>query len=137
MLVVDASVALRWYVEAQGSEEAIALLEGEDVMIAPDLVVAEVANAAWKLARRREISPEHGSRIAAAVSSAFARTVPASSLIGRAYRMASALEHPVYDCLYLSLAESESAQMVTADSRLIETVMGSSWEKRVRPLLPG
>ena len=54
--VVDASVALRWFVEAPGSAAAAQLLSGRERLIAPDLIVAEVANAAWKLARAGEIA---------------------------------------------------------------------------------
>jgi hypothetical protein len=46
-------VALRWYVEAVDSAPAIALLEGDDPLLAPDLVVAEVSNAAWNGPSRR------------------------------------------------------------------------------------
>ena len=47
-VVIDASVALKWFVEEQGTEQAAALLAGQDLLIAPDLIVAEVANAGWK-----------------------------------------------------------------------------------------
>ena len=52
-LVVDASVALKWFVDEDGSDRAVALLDGDEPLIAPDLVVAEVCNAAWKSLRRR------------------------------------------------------------------------------------
>ncbi len=134
--VVDASVALRWYVEAPGSEAAAELLAGDDPLIAPDLIVAEVASAAWKLAAAGEIDAEHGSRIAVAVASAFSHLAPASRLIVRAWRIAAALGHPVYDGLYVSLAELESARLVTADRRLLDKLAGTRWRKLVEPL-PG
>jgi len=133
-LVVDASVALRWYVDAPGSGAAVSILAREEVLIAPDLVVCEVSNAAWKLARSGQISDEHGSSIASAVTSVFARLVPAAELAGRAYRIARQLDHPVYDCLYLSLAEVESTWMITADDRLLERTRGTAWQKCARSL---
>jgi len=33
--------------------------------------------------------------------------------------VARRLDHPVYDCVYLALAEREHATFVTADSRLL------------------
>ena len=51
MLVIDASVALKWFKEEPDSlaAENAALA---DTPIAPELIVAEVANAAWTAARR-------------------------------------------------------------------------------------
>ena len=127
-LVVDASVALRWYLDAPGSGAALAALEDPQLPIAPDLVVAEVANAAWKLARAGEISSAHGSRIATAIASAFADLVPTARLVTGAYRIARDLRHPVYDCLYLRLAELESTQLLSADGRLLRKIKGTRWQ---------
>ena len=134
-LVVDASVALRWYVEAPGSAAASELLEGSEPLISPDLVVAEVANAAWKLQRAGEISREHATRIAAAIPSAFAHLISASQLVSGAMEIATELDHPIYDCLYLALAEAEKIEMVTADGRLLNRVQDTDWQKRVRSLV--
>ena len=48
----------------------------------------------------------------------------------------AALDHPVYDCLYLALAEAEDARLVTADQRLLTRLRGSAWEELARPLVP-
>jgi predicted nucleic acid-binding protein len=117
-LVVDASVAVRWFVEAPGSSAAATLLEGDEILLAPDLVVSEVVNVAWKLVRAGEISREHGARIAVAIGHSFTRLVPAPQLAERAFALAVELDHPVYDCLYLALAEREGCRLVTADRRL-------------------
>jgi predicted nucleic acid-binding protein len=44
------------------------------------------------------------------------RTEP---LLPRAMGLARRLGHPVYDCVYLALAEREDARFVTADQRLL------------------
>ncbi len=54
-VVVDASVALKWMVKELRSDLAIDLLNSAESLVAPELVVAEVCNAAWKSLRRREI----------------------------------------------------------------------------------
>ena len=46
--VVDASVALRWCFQLNGLARAEELLRSDDHLIAPDLVIAEITNAAWK-----------------------------------------------------------------------------------------
>jgi predicted nucleic acid-binding protein len=129
-------VALRWYVQAPDSGAAIALLAGNEPLVAPDLVVAEVTNAAWKLVRAGEIGGEHGARIAAAVPAAFSALIGAARLSARAFALAHELDHPVYDCLYLALAEVEDARMITADQRLLTRLRGSAWQELARPLVP-
>lgn len=44
--VVDASVAVKWFIEDNDSARARQLLAGDEALIAPDLVIAEVCNAA-------------------------------------------------------------------------------------------
>ena len=131
--VVDASIALKWYVESPGSREAVQVLERDEELIAPDLVVAEVANAAWKLVRAGHIERDHGDQIANAVASAFPRLVAAEELAGRAFRLAASLDHPVYDCLYLALAEQKRAHLVTADLRLQRRLEGTRWSQLLLP----
>jgi len=57
VFVVDASVALKWVIPEVGAEAALAL-RAADRLIAPDLIVAECANALWKMVSRGEMSPE-------------------------------------------------------------------------------
>ena len=49
--VIDASVALKWVIEEDDSETAIALLT-QDALAAPDLLVIECGNVLWAKARR-------------------------------------------------------------------------------------
>ncbi len=46
--VIDASVALGWLFELDQSARAQAILASGELLIAPDLVLAEITNAAWK-----------------------------------------------------------------------------------------
>jgi predicted nucleic acid-binding protein len=133
-LVVDASVALKWFVNEDGSDRAVSLLNSGAPMIAPDWVLAEVCNAAWKSLRRREIDPVQLDQIAIDVAGPFHRLVPLDRLLRRAVTIAGELDHPVYDCLYLALAETEDAPLITADRRLVDTVRGTPLADRVMPL---
>jgi predicted nucleic acid-binding protein len=46
-LVVDASIAAKWFIDEKGREQAIRLLDVAERQ-APDLLIAEVANIVWK-----------------------------------------------------------------------------------------
>jgi predicted nucleic acid-binding protein len=50
--VVDASVAVKWLVTENFSEQAVRLLDEELTLIAPELLFAEAANALWVMCRR-------------------------------------------------------------------------------------
>ncbi len=54
-LVIDASIAIKWVVEEDGTPQALAL-RGRTKLIAPELLVAECANILWKKVQRDELS---------------------------------------------------------------------------------
>jgi predicted nucleic acid-binding protein len=45
--------------------------------------------------------------------------IPMEELRGRALELAIELQHPIYDCFYLALAERERAPLISADKRLL------------------
>jgi predicted nucleic acid-binding protein len=132
MIVADANVALKWFFGDEPlAEEAAAIIRSGIPVIAPDLVVAEVANAAWRWSRLGRIRPEEAHRIATRLPGFFQMLVPAAELVEPAMRLAHDLDHPIYDCLYLALANREEVALVTADARLIEKVGRTTRRKRV------
>lgn len=132
--VVDASVAVKWFVEEPGTPEALDVLGSGDVLAAPELILAEIGNTIWKKLLRGEISREHADAIVRGVPFMFDHIRSTAAHLPRALEIASAIEHPLYDCLYLSVAESESSVLVTDDGKLAEAVSDTSWQKWVRPL---
>jgi predicted nucleic acid-binding protein len=133
-LVVDASVALKWFVGEDGSDLAVGLLHRDEPLIAPELVLAEVCNAAWKSLRRGEIDRSQFEEVATDLVQVFQRLVPLARLVRRAAALARELDQPVYDCFYLALAEAEDAPLVTADRRLVAALGGSALAGRVQAL---
>jgi predicted nucleic acid-binding protein len=130
-LVVDASVALKWFLsEEPNASRAVAILQGGVTLIAPDFLIAEVCNAAWCSAKLGRISRAQLGEIAANLPRFFDALVSATVLAPRAVAIAGQLDHPIYDCLYLALAEAEQADFVTADTRLVGKVQATSWEQR-------
>jgi predicted nucleic acid-binding protein len=55
-LVIDASVAIKWIIDEEGSPAALALRKHS--LAAPDLLMAECANILWKKSRRGELSTD-------------------------------------------------------------------------------
>lgn len=117
-LVVDASIAAKWFVEEAGREQALPLLDLPDRQ-APDLIVAEVANVVWKKAVRGQVTDAQARAICGALPRYFETLHASEALIESAIGIALALRHPIYDCLYLACAMRLGTGLVTADRRLI------------------
>ena len=117
-LVIDASIAVKWVVEEEGTPQALALRDGAK-LIAPELLVAECANILWKKVRRHELSKEEALLAARLLQGADIELLPTRSLLEAAARIAIELEHPAYDCLYLALAIASDCRFVTADISLL------------------
>jgi predicted nucleic acid-binding protein len=106
-------------VDESRSAEARAVLASGQPIIAPDLIIAETCNTAWKKIRRGDISPEQGEAMVRALRLSFDRLAPTAPLSERALELARRFDHPAYDCFYLALAELESAVLVSDDDKLI------------------
>jgi len=125
-LVVDASVALKWFVQEAGSDLA-ERIAAEHELIAPELIVAEVHNALWRIERLGRLGAEDATEATGSFPRYFDRLFALTPLAPLAARIARAIDHPVYDCFYIALAEIDGSSMVTADHRLLERLAGSHW----------
>jgi predicted nucleic acid-binding protein len=135
IVVVDASVAIKWFIEEPDRAAARRLLEPGNRLIAPELLVAEVSSAMWKRLMAGEGDARQAPLTASSLPRFFARLVSIAPLAARALEIAAELGHPVYDCFYLALAESEDATLITADRRLIGRLAGSRWDRLCMPLV--
>jgi len=89
-VVVDANIALKWVVREPGTEDALAL-RARYLLSAPDLLIAECANALWKKVARREIPPEFADMAAALLQLARIELVPMRALLRTAIELSLAL----------------------------------------------
>lgn len=117
-LVIDASIAVKWLIEEDGTPQALALRK-KAKLIAPGQLVAECANIFWKKVQRGELSQEEALLAARLLQAAEIELAPTRSLLESATRLAIELGHPAYDCIYLALAVDRSCRFATADQRLL------------------
>ena len=120
MLVVDASVIIKWVIDEEGTTAALALRRAR--LAAPDLIVPECANILWKKVRRREMSQDEARLAGRLLARANLDLFPMRRLLEPAVELAHLLDHPAYDCTYLALARDLGVDMVTADERLCRIV---------------
>ena len=119
--VVDASVALKWLIEEEGSDAAIRLRDAN--LAAPALMRIEAANVLRSLAARQEIAASEAVELLGFLQTAPVSIVEHDDALERdALELALTLRHPVYDCVYLALAQRMKRVLVTADLRFLRVV---------------
>lgn len=91
-LVIDASVAVKWVVEEDGTSEALEIRRGTK-LIAPELLVAECANILWKKVGRDELSIDEAVLAARLLEAADVEFQPTRTLLEAATRIAVQLDH--------------------------------------------
>ena len=130
-LVIDASIACKWFIDEEDSPQAQHLFDGDQILLAPDLIVPEVCNAMWKKVRIGLFTSAQATDVMQELPRFFDELFPCHLLGARPLAIAASLDHPAYDCFYLALAERNDARLVTADARLLGRLAGTSWAQRV------
>jgi predicted nucleic acid-binding protein len=134
MIIVDASVAVKWVVSESGSSEAAGFL-GKGRLGAPTLWLSEASNALWAKVMRLQLTPEEARSQATDLAEAPVVPIPLPGLLPVAMRLALELKHPIYDCFYLAAAMQRDTHVVTGDRRFFEQVTGQpGLAERVRLL---
>ena len=116
--VVDASVAVKWYLPEEHTETAERLLSAEYELLAPDLLFAEAGSVLWKRAMRDEITTEKARSIMEALRSVQLSLWQSGLLLDAAMTIACRTKRSFYDSLYVALALTAECRLVTADRKL-------------------
>lgn len=114
--VVDSSVVVKWFVKEKDAEASLDLRFLP--LAAPDLLLVECANVFWKKVRKDEYAADDAVMAIRALERARISLSPSHGLAGRAFEIGRALDHGVYDCFYLALAERLGLPLITADAKL-------------------
>jgi predicted nucleic acid-binding protein len=120
--VVDASVAIKWFVPEIHSIQALRLLQLDAELLAPELILAEVGNILWKKCRLGELDmPTAGELLHCFKRSAL--TIKShDGLLDNAWHIATQYQQTFYDSLYLSLAVANATRLATADRKFFDAL---------------
>jgi predicted nucleic acid-binding protein len=117
-LVVDTSVAVKWYVAEDEHEKAKHLLLAGIELLAPDLLWAETANVLRRKVRMGEMSQEQAVEGVRSLAISIHQFLPSGDLVEPALDLSVQLNHSVYDCMYLAAAlASDGRNLVTEDAK--------------------
>lgn len=122
MIVVDASVAVKWLCVEAGSDRALELLDDPDGLVAPDIIAVEVTAAVTRKVRIGEMSEPEARRACVewrrSLESGSVELVRSEQLLPPAVDLALQLAHPLQDCLYVALAQRIECALATSDPKL-------------------
>ena len=121
MIVLDASVIVKWFVQEADSPLALTykaqLVSGRQIIAAPDLLLYEVASA---LRKKPDVTPEAIEIAVEGLLDVGLHVVdPTPALLKEAAHLSLATHLTVYDCTYLALANELDCSLITADHALV------------------
>lgn len=123
-LVVDASVGLKWVLDEAGSDLAEALARSDEVLLVPDFWLNEACNVLWLQVRRNLLTPD-AAREGLALLRAQVEPTPTAALAlwHAALEIGIAVNHSIYDALYVAFAiEIGAERVVTADAPFVRAM---------------
>lgn len=120
-LVVDASVVAKWLFQEPDQGLALSLI-GRFELLAPDLLLIECGNVIWRRHRLGEVPARAAPQLVGKLRTGPIRFHPSAALVERAVVLAVTLRHPIYDCMYMSLAMARQTRVVTCDHRFAAAV---------------
>ena len=129
--VVDASVAVKWFLLEVHSEAAFRLRNPSYSLHGPALFTLEFGNIVCKKIRRGEITPDEGLVMLQDMRRIPMQHHPNEVLFPSAFALANQTRRSLYDCLYLTLAVRLDGELVTADRKLYDALQADSVSKNL------
>ena len=131
MLVIDASVVLKWYLPEDDREYAERLTSEDFELHAPDLIIAELGNVLWKKCRAGDMDSIQSKLIADSFLRQNIKYHSLKNLLAPALLGANEFGQTVYDWTYLALAISLDCKFVTADRRFFIAMRKTHFSKEM------
>jgi predicted nucleic acid-binding protein len=129
-LVIDASVATKWVLNEPDSPAARRLVR-QAQLLAPDLLWAEIGSLLWRRHRQGELAVAEAREMMLDLRALPIESHGLYALLPLALEIGMAINHSIYDCIYLALADREDCRFVTADRRLRNAVASGPWAPSV------
>ena len=116
-VVVDASVAIKWFLAEDHTADAESLISSDFDIHAPELAISEFGNIVWKKLRYGDVQTGEGAAIVDAFFKVGINFHSNGPLLSAAVEIAVESGQTVYDCTYLALAIALDCPVITADRK--------------------
>ena len=133
--VVDASVAIKLFIQQDQSEQAKALFaqlstDPRTELYVPDLFYVECANGLWQYVRRANYPAAEAKASLVRLQALSLQRVAIAELINEALEREIAHHISAYDACYVELSNRLQAPLITADHKLIRALAGTDYQVR-------
>ena len=119
-VVVDANVAVKWFIPEPLSREARGLLDSVP-LLGPDILAAEFGNVMLKKVARGEVEDEAAGRAVRRVTE-IVELVSSDAVLEQAWQISRRYGRTFYDAIYVALAVSRGHILITGDEHLINAL---------------
>ncbi|MDF3061236.1 MAG: type toxin-antitoxin system VapC family toxin [Microvirga sp.] len=133
-MIVDTSVVVDALVPGSLSAAAREFLLRSSDLRAPDLLAVEIAGALTRAVRRGDISEEFARSAHRASPQLLPALEATAPLLDRSFSLSLELAHPLYDCVFLALAEARATTLVSSDRRFTDKLKCSPHKRAVTHL---
>jgi predicted nucleic acid-binding protein len=130
-LVVDASVAVMWFVPEPHSITAKEILTQDGALHAPDLFRAEVVSVLCRKIQIKELKADEGRDALNAFLQLPVQFHATADLLVPAFEVALVSRQYVNDCVYLILAAQLDIGMVTGDKRFFKAIQKTEFRNHI------
>ena len=130
-IVVDASVAVMWFVPEPYSITAKEILTRDGTLHAPDLFRAEVVSVLCRKIQIEELKADEGREALNAFLQLPVQFHATADLLIPAFEIALESRQYVYDCVYLILAAQLDIGMVTGDKRFYKAIQKTEFRNHI------
>ena len=132
--VIDASVAIKWFIWEEGTDAALQLLDRLASFYAPDLFLMEIDSVITKKVRQSEMDISEAFQKRRLFRQLPATLIAYEELDEFAFRLATEFSVTLYDATYIAIAVDYDVTFYTADIRLANGMANTPFDKHVEKL---
>ncbi|HLR31344.1 MAG TPA: type II toxin-antitoxin system VapC family toxin [Fodinibius sp.] len=130
--MIDASVAIKWFIWEEGTHHAHELLDELTSFYAPDFFLMEIDSALTKKVRIRDLEIKEAFHKRSQFRKLPYKLINYTEIEEFAFRLAAEFSVTLYDAAYLATAIDYNAKLHTADLRLSNGMANTPFAKYVK-----
>lgn len=130
--VIDASVAFKWFVWEEDSDQALKLLDQLEFFYVPDLFPLEINSILTKKVRKRELDIGEAMIKRETYKKLPYRLIEYDEIEEFAFRLATEFSITLFDAMYLATTVDYEAILYTADKKLFNGLANTPFSEYVQ-----